>query len=88
MRVIAILFSLAVAGCASQANINSWQGASLSELVMEFGTPTGETTLESGRMIEFERTVFIDGTSYTCYRRYLLNEAGRVIEERLSGSCS
>lgn len=54
MRVIGVLLITLLAGCASQADLDTWQGANFDELVMAYGPPDKSATLEDGRkLVEF-----------------------------------
>ncbi|MEW5248671.1 hypothetical protein [Microbulbifer discodermiae] len=101
MRVIAILFSLAVAGCASQADIDSWQGATFGELVANYGAPSATTNLSNGeRLVEFSHyrnapvssyndsvgTHVTGGGTYQCKLWFIIGSDNRVKSGKAKGN--
>ncbi len=50
-----VLLALLIAGCATLADVdrarNSWHGATYDEVVLRWGAPSGNTTLDDGRQV-------------------------------------
>ncbi|AWF81525.1 hypothetical protein BTJ40_12215 [Microbulbifer sp. A4B17] len=80
-------------GCATQADIDTWRGASLTDLVLTYGAPSSRTELDSGEyVVEFSHSQTVPVNSYTdatgthltgggtyhCRLWFVLDETNRV----------
>ena len=82
-RVVIWFFSLALMGCATTANyeaiLDSYVGANVDELIVNWGPPDKEAALSNGdRILEYrdEHTGTSGGGSYTVYETQ--NQTGTV----------
>ena len=85
MRVIGLILILLLAGCASQADIDSWRGANYTDLVMAYGPPSNATELGNGaRSVEFQ--YISDYNGYQCKAWFVLDQYEQVVDGRMRGN--
>ena len=88
MRVLFILISLFLAGCASnnEEYLNGWIGKTEDDLVSRFGIPFSTYKLNNGdKMLEF-RFMAPNGINY-CAWTFTTNNEGIVSNWRQTGNC-
>ena len=88
MRVFGILLAVLLAGCSHQSALDTWQGASLDQLVLAYGAPDKTATLsDGGQVVEYQRSTIINDTQYNCRVTFLVDQGRRVVNGKEQGAC-
>lgn len=81
-------FALLVTGCASlETKTGAWKGHTLDDLILTWGPPaTTQPTSEGGKVVSYEHTHSIGGTSYGCKVWFFADQTGRIYKADGEGS--